>query len=165
MKKIILDSCSAILLAKASVLESLTKTHNLSLTKPVYEEVIAGKEKMFADALLVERLKKENKITLVTFDKELMDKLVADFNMGEGEASSIAVCLKDKSLMLATDNLQGRKAANINSILLVGSIEMIVSLFKNDKIDKPKAIEALKILRKEGWFDTNLLDKAMEDIK
>lgn len=163
--KLILDACSAILLAKASVLESLTETHKIFVTKAVYDEVIAGKEKMFPDALLVERLKDEKKISLIEPESSITSKLKADFNMGDGEASTVAIAINDKAAIVATDNLQGRKAAKINGISLVGSPEIIVSLFKKKKITGAKAKEGLKILKEEGWFDPNLIDKALEDVK
>ncbi len=40
-----------------------------------------------------------------------------------------------------------------------------MQLIKSIKINHEKASEALKILKEEGWFDSNLIEKAMEDIK
>ena len=51
------------------------------------------------------------------------------------------------------------------SDLMVGSIEIVVALFKNKKISFEKTMTALKILRITGWFDDYLIEKAMEDVK
>ncbi len=160
-----MDACSLILLAKASVLETILSAYTISITNNVFEEVMKGKAKMSTDALLLERLYNEKKMSVISADNTLTKKIMTDFNMGKGEASTIAVGLKEKDSIVATDNRQGRKAALVNGLPLIGSVEMIVSLYKRKKIDKHKATASLKILQEEGWFDSYLIEKAMEDLK
>lgn len=161
---IIADSCSIILLAKATILEKTIEVYNLNITPKVLEEVIKGKDKMHLDALIVEKLKNENKLKITEDNKMITQKLAVDFNMGFGEASTISAA-KDKKCIVVTDNKQGRKVALINNIDLVGSPDVIVGLFKKKKISKEKAISALNVLKKEGWFENYILEKAREDIK
>lgn len=163
--KIIVDACSIILLAKASVLELSACEHRLCVTKSVYNEVLEGKKKVFADALLLEKLVKENKIHIEKADTKITTKLIQDFHLGEGEASTVACAIEEKESLIATDNKQGRKATQIYGLHLIGSIEIIVSLYKKKKIDKNKAKEAVKKLQEEGWFHPVLIEKAMEDIE
>lgn len=159
------DACTIILLAKASVLETTLKVYKLRITEAVYEEVIAGKRLMFPDALLLERLNNEKKVVIVSTVAELQHKLQTDFNMGKGEASVIAVGITEKNSFVATDNKQGRKVAQINNIPLIGSIEIIVSLYQQKKISLEKAKVSLLILKQEGWFNPYLIEKAMEDLR
>ena len=163
--RITLDSCTIILLAKASVLEIVIDSYDIIITKDVYKEVVKGKEKSFQDALLLERFGELKKFKQINTDAKLTKKLVKDFNMGLGEASVISFAIKQKYCVIATDNRQGRKAAKINNIPLVGSIEIVVALFKNKKITSEKAVTALKILRIAGWFDDYLIENAMEAVK
>ena len=159
-----MDSCSVILLAKASVLETLLEEYAVVVTSSVYKEVMKGKLKLFKDALLVERLKKEGKLTIISVNTTLMKKLRRDFNMGEGEASTLAATLKEKEGIIVTDNRQGRKAAHINNLLLVGSIELVVSLYRKKRITREKVLHALNILKDEGWFDDHLIETAKGDV-
>ncbi|HLC90180.1 MAG TPA: hypothetical protein VJI15_00265 [Candidatus Nanoarchaeia archaeon] len=159
------DACTVILLAKASVLEVALHAFKIVLTKEVYEEVIAGKKMMFQDALLLERLHHEQKIIIIPTPEILQHKLEIDFNMGRGEASVIAVGIADKEIVIATDNRQGRKSAQINNLSLVGSIEIIVSLYQQKKISEDKAKESLRIVEREGWFSPYLIEKAKEDLR
>lgn len=159
-----MDACSAILLAKASVLESCAEHHKVSITESVYEEVIAGKEKMFPDALLIQRLRDDKKLKIIKEDLALTKKLVQDFNLGLGEASVVASAIKEEGSVVFTDNRQGRKAAAINNLPVVGSIEMVVNLCQKKKISEEKARLALKILQEEGWFESYLIERAMEEI-
>lgn len=160
----ILDSCTIILLAKASVLEKASESYNIKITSPVQEEVLEGKKKMFPDALLLERLVNEKKIKIVEVPLEKMHKMMQDFNMDKGEASVIARGLQEKELV-GTDNRQGRKAARVYGLDLIGSIEVIVSLQKKKKISREKALEALSILQKEGWFSSYLIEQAKGDVQ
>ena len=162
--KIVLDACTAILLAKCSVIECLSNSKEIAMTRYVYEEIIKGKEKMLDDAFLIERLNKGKKFKLIEGDENITKKLMKDFNMGRGEASTISAGMKEKTI-IATDNLQGRKVARINDLHLIGSPEIIVSLAKNKKISNEKAKASLKIIKKEGWFDDHLIEKSMEDIE
>ncbi|MBI1935669.1 hypothetical protein HYS31_04465 [Candidatus Woesearchaeota archaeon] len=111
----IMDTCSIVLLAKATVLETLTSLNNIIITEDVFNEAEKGKEKMLPDALLVGRLASDKKISIIKSDVKLKSKLMADFNMGGGEASTIAAVIKEKNRIVATDNLQGRKAALVNN--------------------------------------------------
>ncbi|MBS3167781.1 hypothetical protein J4216_01510 [Candidatus Woesearchaeota archaeon] len=42
---------------------------------------------------------------------------------------------------------------------------MIVSLYKKQRINYEKAIEAIKIIDEEGWFESYIIDKSKEDLK
>lgn len=163
--KIVADACSIILLAKSSVLEESAKQHDLAVTDRVYKEVIAGKGKKYSDALLTERLYKEKKIKKITVkSKKLLNKIKKDYGMGDGEASTLVISLKTGKGIL-TDNRQGRKAAKIFGLKLLGSPEIIVGLFKTKKIDENKAVESLKFLRRFGWFDDYLIEEALREVK
>lgn len=154
-----------ILLAKASVLEVCVVVHSIVVTTEVYAEVLEGKKNVFPDALLLERLINEKKIRLLKAETKITNKLMQDFHMAKGEASTIAVGIKEKGVLVATDNKQGRKAAQIHGLHLVGSIEIIINLYRKKKIEDSKAKEAIKKLQEYGWFHPSLIEKAMEDIK
>ncbi len=162
--KFVVDACSAILLAKAGVLEKALERYDAEITKQAYEEVTAGKKEMFADALLIERLNKGGKIKFASDEEKLTNKLEKDFNMGKGEAATISAAMLNKKGVI-TDNRQGRKAAVINNLPLLGSIEIVVDLYKKQAINRLKAAEALKRLKEEGWFEDYLIEKAKEDVQ
>ncbi len=164
--KIAVDSCSLILLAKATVLEKLADRYSLFISEVVYKEVMEGKIKKFIDSLLTERLVKENKIRVNGIKSaELTKKLEEDFSLGVGEAETLSLILNKDCDIILTDNKQGRKTAIIYDLDLIGSVEVVVSLYKLKVIDKNKAIDALKKLREFGWFQDYLIDNALEEVK
>ena len=113
----------------------------------------------------MERLKEEKKIDIKNvLNKELIQKLAHDIGLGAGEAESIAAALESKSKTILTDNKQGRKAAKIYGLNLLGSIEIIIALYKKQKISKEKALTALKILKEKGWFQNYLIEEAKKEV-
>lgn len=164
--KVAIDSCSTILLAKATVLETLADNYDLFITDKVYKEILEGKDKKFIDALLTERLVKESKIKINKVkNNKLIKKLIRDFNLGVGEAETLALTLNKQCEVISTDNKQGRKVAIIYNLNLIGSIDIIISLYRLELIDKNKAISALKKLKEFGWYQSYLIDNALEEVK
>lgn len=163
--KVVIDACSVILLAKSSVLETLAKWREVIVTEGVYNEVLEGKDKKILDALLLERLVEEKKITIENkIKKEVVQKFTKDFGLGLGEAESVALALESDAVVI-TDNKQGRKAAKVQGLQLTGSIETVIALHKTKSIDKEKAINAIKVLKKAGWFQDYLIEEAMGDVQ
>jgi len=164
--KLVIDACSIILLAKATVLEELTKWKGIMITKGVYNEVLEGKDEKLLDALLLEKLVEEKKIPIKNnLKRELIQKLSKDFGLGIGESESLALALETSDKAMVTDNKQGRKAAKIQGLKLLGSIDIVIALYKAKRIDKEKAISALKNLKDNGWFQDYLMEKALEEIQ
>lgn len=161
---IAMDACSAILLSKATVAEIFSNQHNIMVTTQTYNEIIKGKEKRFEDALLFEKLCNEKIIKKVEAkNKELQKKVKSDFGFGDGEASTIIYAIEN-NIAILTDNKQARKASNIYGLKLLGSPEVIVSLFKTKDISRDKARDALAKLRDAGWFEDYIIEKAMEEL-
>ena len=164
--KIAVDLCSIILLAKATILEILSDKHDLFVTEEVYKEILKGRDKKFIDAFLTEKLVKEKKIKIIDITStSLIKKLMQDFNLGIGEAETLALVIDKQCDTVLTHNKQGRKTAFIYNLNLIGSIDAITALYKLRSIDKDKAVGGLKRLREFGWFQDYLIDSALEDVK
>lgn len=161
----VIDACSVILLAKATVLERFVDWKEIIISKRAYKEVIKGKDKKCFDALLLDRLYKDKKIRIMgTKNKRLLNKLKRDYGLGDGEAETISAYLENKLEGLITDNKQGRKTAKVYGIEPIGSPDIIISLLMAEKIDKNKAINALNDLRRYGWFEDSIIDYALMEV-
>ena len=164
--KTFIDACSIILLGKATILEDFAKWKELVIPRAVYNEVLRGKNKLLLDALLLEKLVKEKKILVNNNLKvDVVQKLMKDFGLGLGEAETIALTLELKEKAIVTDNKQGRKAAKINGLVLLGSIDVIIALYKAKRVNKEKSISSLKILKEKGWFQNYLIEEALQEVK
>jgi len=164
--KIAVDSCSVILLAKSTSLETFAGNYEMSLTEEVYGEILKGRDKKFTDALLTEEMVRGKKIKVIgALNKALIKKLMLDFSLGLGEAGTLALVINKQCDAVLTDNRQGRKTAFIHGLHIIGSVDVISALYKLKLIDKNKAFEGLERLMEFGWFQNYLIDNALEDIK
>ncbi|MBI3032715.1 hypothetical protein HYY69_04530 [Candidatus Woesearchaeota archaeon] len=165
MEQIIVDSCTIILLAKATVLETFVENYYVYITQAIYDEVMMGKVKKRYDALLFEKLYHQGKVTIIDYKKRIMVKLKYDFNMDNGEASILAVAIDKKEFALATDSKQARKCAVLYSLPMFSSFSIITHLYKSKKITLKKALGSISVLKKEGWFNHYLIEKIKEDLQ
>lgn len=162
---IVIDACSVILLSKAGVIGIFSKWHNIAITNQAYDEVMKGKEKKFEDAFAVEKLCNEKTIKKADLKNDRLSNIIQkDFGFGEGESTSVAYAIKSKFAIL-TDNKQARKAARIYGLKLIGSPEVVVGLFKANKISGDKTLSSLEALSKTGWFESYIIDKAKEEMQ
>ena len=163
---IIGDACSIILLAKSSILEEFAKRRKIIIPSEVYNEIMAGKEKSSFDALLTEKLINEKKITIKKISNpKITEKLSKDFGLGKGESEAITLALTTPERIILTDNKQGRKTAKFYGLKLIGSVEVVVALYNLKHISKEKALNSLEILKKIGWFEDSLIERAKGDIE
>ena len=88
-----------------------------------------------------------------------------DFNIGAGEAETLALAIEKQCDVVITDNKQGRKTALVYGLNLAGSIDAIIALYKSKRINKDKAKNGLKKLKEFGWFHEYLIDKSLEEIE
>ncbi|HLD04529.1 MAG TPA: hypothetical protein VJG90_02305 [Candidatus Nanoarchaeia archaeon] len=161
--EIVMDSSSVILLAKTTTLETAMRKHQIEITNEVLSEIMQGKKFMCEDALLVQRLNESGTIKIANHNEKLTHKLMQNFGIEIGEASTISAAI-EKNKIVATDDRQGRKTAKINGLKVTGSIGIIIGLFKDKKIKYEKAMSALNTLTREGYFNPYLIEKAKEEI-
>ena len=159
---IIKDAMVIIHLAKITLLEkSCEYFKNVIVPKMVYHEVLAGKDKGQVDVKIFTDLIKINKIKVKEIkDKDLIKK-EEEFNIQRGEAEALALYWQEESDYLATDDDNVRKKSIILGINLIGTLPIILKLYKEKLIKKDKFEESLNELRKIGWFNDIIIDKIL----
>lgn len=159
----IADSSTLILLAKSGLLDIFIKNNKIKITNIVYEESTVEKESF--DAKLISQRIRENKIQIKNIaNMTLYSKLIHDFNLGKGEAESIALAFEEKDIVLSDD----KKAINtcrILNIKFTTALNILVGLNKNKTINKEKAKIILKKLEDYGRYSQDLIKKIEEDLK
>ena len=163
--KVVKDSMVLINLAKTTILETSCDYFKRVLIKEgVFQEtVIAGKKKEMEDAILIEKLVKNNKIEVKKIrDKRLLN-IINEFNIYGGEAESLAAYLQEKADFLISDDHNLRKKKELVKANIIGSLSVILKLRQAKKIDKNKFIGAVNKMREIGWFSNAVLDKVLLD--
>ncbi len=164
---VINDAMVLIHLAKITVLETCCGHFGEMMIPPrVFEETVtAGKKQRHADATLIEALVDQGKIRVKPVaEKALLEKAQA-FNIDGGEAEAVALYWQEKAGLLATDddNVRGKK--ELLKLRLIGTPAILLSLFNDKKIGAEKTKEAVRKLRKIGWFGGEVLDKVLREVE
>ena len=81
---------------------------------------------------------------------------------GEQEAISLAL---EKRLSIITDDKKCLNVAKVSEIKFTASPQIIVALFKKNKITKEKALNALELLEEFGWYKKAITKFYREMIK
>ena len=162
---IVSDSSTLILLAKISILDTFLNNIKLKVVVPkkVYLECVS-KDGTF-DAKLIEQRAKEGKIIIKEINQhKIYSKLIQDFGIGQGEAEAITLCIEEKNKLLTDD----KKAINICKIFhmdFTTAPNILVSLYKKNKISKEIAELSVKKLQLYGRYSQEIMQKIKEEIK
>jgi len=161
---LIADASSLILLGRISLLTRFVDKNNIIIPEKVYIEVIKGKEKALLDAFLVEKLVKENKITIEKVDKIIAEKIKKIFGLwaGEGEVLGLATIT---NFPIITDDRKCLNAAKASGMIVITSLDVVVALYKKKEIGKEKALQSFDILEEYGWYKKEIIKFYKEEIK
>lgn len=159
---IVKDAMVLIHLAKISLLEkSCGYFKDVITPRLVYEEVMEGLSKGYADAKVVENLANERKLRVVRVKDTALVKKANEFNIQGGEAEAVALYWQEKAEMLATDDDNVRKKAILIGVRIIGTLPILLKLKLAKLVDDEKFKECISELRKIGWFGDAILDKAL----
>ncbi|MBI4176675.1 MAG: hypothetical protein HY518_05695 [Candidatus Aenigmarchaeota archaeon] len=162
---IVKDSMVLIHLAKTSLLKSSCSCFgNVIIPEEVFRETVEeGMSRGYGDAMTISNLIKEKAIA-VKKAKDAFVRKANQFNIQRGEAEAVALYWQEKADMLATDddNVRIKKAAL--GINMAGTPAIILTLHKKGLIKKEKVHEAVKTLRKIGWFSGSILDSMLMEV-
>ncbi len=163
---IIKDSMVVIHLAKITLLESSCEYFKrVVIPKKVYEEIMKGKEKNYAEIAIIEASIENKRIIVKSVEKEeFIDKAMA-FNIQGGEAEAVALYWQENADYLATDDDNVRKKKEILKLNLLGTPSILLLLYRQKVIKKEKCLEAIQKLKRIGWFNNMIIDKMTMEIE
>ncbi len=140
-----------ITIAKLGILKELLVLYkNIEITEEVYSEtIIKGLEKNKPDAILLNALKQEGKIKIISLDKKhtnISKKIEKNYKIDKGESETIALALQLKQNSLIMDESLGRKVSKLFEIKPKGSLRIILELYESKIIDEVKLKTLVNIL-------------------
>ena len=144
---IVFDSSTLILLAKKELLDMFLDSFDgiVAIPKVVREETC---NKKTFDALLIEKRIEEEKIKVYEVKKkDLVKKLIEDFNLEDGEAEAIILCIEKSSKILATDDKNAINACKVLKIKFTTAINILIRAYEKQLIEREKALIKLDNLR------------------
>ena len=157
---IVFDSSTLILLAKKELLDVFLNNFDgiVAIPKVVREE--SCNKKTF-DALLIEKRIEEEKIKVYEVEKkDLVKKLIEDFNLEDGEAEAIILCIEKGSKILATDDKNAINACKVLKIKFTTAINILIRAYEKQLIEREKALIKLDNLRVVGRYKEKIIEDA-----
>jgi len=162
--RVITDASSLILLSKSQLLREVTEIVDMHTTAKVMGEINVGLEYGKTDAIVTNQLVKEGKIKVKNPKNKLIKKIREDFNLGDGEASIIALYSKKYDTIVTDDN-SARKTLRALGIKVLSSLDFPIVLFKLKKVTYEKARISLETLEREGWFGYAVMRRAYRKLE
>ncbi|HLD42757.1 MAG TPA: hypothetical protein VJB08_02085 [Candidatus Nanoarchaeia archaeon] len=161
---IIKDTMVLIHLAKLSVLEkSCDYFKNVLIPESVYEEVLKGSNKQYADVPIITGIIRNKKMKIMGIKGNILVKKANQFNLRGGEADAVALYWQQKADILATDDDNVRKKRELLGIAVTGTPGILLTLYKEKRIDRTKMRNSIAELKNIGWFSTIVLDKMLQE--
>lgn len=152
--KAIADTSVLIFFSKMKTLDLLLKLYTQTfITKTVFEEIMAGKEKGFLDCLEVEKKVKEKQISMI---KKTHAKL-------SGEESTIFAAKEKKIKIVLMDDFAGIRKASFEGLIAYSCPYILLKSLKNSHISKKEFDELFgKLLSYNYYISPALLKKIIE---
>ncbi len=163
---VVKDSMILIHLAKTSILESSCEFfEEVMIPRKVWKETVEiGKKEKYPDAALIEELIEVDMIDVVEVQEQDLIDRARKFNIQGGEAEAVAVYWEKDADILATDDDNVRSKAELLNLDLIGTLPILVKMFRDDRISKDKIARSLDILQDIGWFSSAVLDKTRMEV-
>ncbi len=161
---IVSDSSTLILLAKASVLETVASVDVLAIPECVYEEsAVRGKEKARPDSLVIEKLVAEGKIKVKKAPAEEKEKLNSSFGITCGENQTVALAIAEKCPLVLTDDRKSMTVCRTLGIPYMIALDAVLDVYYSDRITREKAREAFDSITETGWLSEEII-KSRRDL-
>ncbi len=162
---IAIDSSTLILLAKLDILD-ITITNikeKLVITEEVYREVSVKKDD-YHTKLIQKRVDEKKILKEPIKGKKVLQQIKSDFNLGSGEAETIALCL-EKNIDIIIDDKKGINTCKLFRLKFITAPNIILSLYNKKIITKADAQNNITKLREIGRYSEKILQQFMEEIK
>ena len=162
---IIFDASTLISLAKIGLLELFISTFQgrVAIPKKVKSEVcVQGRE----ERPLVESLIKQGKIEILTAKNPRQKrKLMADFNIDEGEAEALLLAIQTTAKSIATDDRNAIRASKLLKIDFITAIGFLIRAHEKHLVDRDEALTKLQSLQVIGRYSKIILKDAKNRIE
>lgn len=162
----IFDSSTLILTAKIELLPLFLSSIGMEVAIPkAVEDECCGVSKTF-DALIIRKALDDAKIKVQKVrNTKMTAKLLADFNMGRGEAEAIALALEQKALIVGIDDKCGIDACKLLGLPFTTSIGLLIRSRQKGLLGLDDARGRLSTLARYGRYRKSILEDALKRLE
>ncbi len=154
----VFDASTLILLAKVDLLEDVAKEYGIIITRIVEEESTTVD---LPDAKLISRLIKEKRIMVRDVEQGAKDikRLQKDFNIEDGEASSLWLSSR-LGTIIATDDGLAIRAAKVLGVEFTTALQFLILSYEKGRITRELALAKLEKFEKFGRYHKRIMESA-----
>jgi predicted nucleic acid-binding protein len=160
---IVLDASTAILLAKAELLDAFIDgvEQTVAMPRDVREEC-AGRDSL--DARLIARAIEQKRIEVKGAERRAIQRLMSDFGLGRGEAAAIALAAP-KGALVATDDRRAIQACKVLKIPFTTAISVLTRMREKGVLSREEALEKLNRLTRDGRYKKEIIAAARAEME
>lgn len=158
---VVFDASTLILLAKIEILLLTAERLNVVITPQVVREATRKPSRWDAQAIQV--LLDERKITVRRADAVLTRRLITDFRLEVGEASTLALA-KRLGGVVGTDDGVAIKACKLLEVPFVTALHVLMEAYERRLVDRPTALVKVEQLQKVGRYHPRILEAALASL-
>ena len=162
---IVMDASTAILLAKAELLDEFIHgvTDQVAMPVEVQQECCTRDS---PDARLIGRAIAENRIAVKTVArKDLVAELRGEFTLGLGEASAIALATGRRKVLVATDDKRAINACKLLRIPFTTALAVLVRMREKGVLGRDQAVAKLEALAEFGRYRKDTIAAARTQLE
>lgn len=164
MQDIALDNSTAVFLAKLGLFNNLDELSFIT-TKEIEKEILDGVERGYRDAIVRKDWIEKKKIKIR--QQKHTEDIVKMYHLTYADASIIALAKEEKAI-IATEDDQLRKIAEIEGIPVTNVSLLIYHLFKKKSVETKKILHLLDMLERFGYRKEAILkikEKILVEVK
>ena len=158
------NTSTLVLLAKVGCLEVF-----IGISPPIIVPIQVKQEALFDKdsyyAKLIQKIIKENKISIAKVDKNKINKIISQFNLDEGEAAAFAMFDSKKHKAILTDDGELIKLCKLQKVPFVCAMAVVIRLYEKKKLSKEETINKLEGLYVIGRYSEKLYEHFKSEVK
>ena len=163
---IVLDASTAILLAKAELLDQFVEAAKQRVVMPKEVEQECYGRPGSLDAALIARAVTEKRIAVeAARQRVLCEKLRRDFTLGRGEAAAIALALGATGALVATDDRRAINACKVLKISFTTALGVLVGMREQRLLSTEEAKLKLATLAHYGRYKEQTITAARSELE
>ena len=156
---LVFDSSTIILLARIELLDALVNSYQGKIVIPEAVESETTMKNTF-DALLIKKRIEEGKIKVMDAHDKMIETIMKDFNINQGESEAIFLALKNKGSILATDDKNAINACKLLQIPFTTAIGILLRVKEKNLLTKEDASLKLVQLIEYGRYKKEIINDA-----
>ncbi len=164
MYMLVSNTSTLVLLAKVGCLENFIEVSpTIEIPVQVKKEALFERDSYYAR--LIGKLIHTKKIRIVEVKKELLQKIITEFRLDDGEAAAYVMFDNKKHKAILTDDGELIKLCKLEEKPFICAMAVVIRLFEKKKLSKKEALNKLHQLHIIGRYSKDIYEHFKAEVK